>query len=389
MPTHRSGGFFTLGLTNFLAQYHHYLTAFVASTFLASFVGEEALGFVVAGMSLITALTLFSTPSLFTAFGTRNVLGFLGLLELAVLLGLSVAETQLAVIVLFILQGAITYALFIGIDLLVEARTCNESETGNMRGMILTITNFSIVLATYSLSFILVDEQYYRVFIAAALVLLPFIFIAFQVLPAISHVAPPKAALPSAVLSQLRASSTMRAIVGAHFLLQLFFSWMVIYSPILLHDYIHFSWSDISIILAIAMTPYVILEYPLGWIADHLIGEKEILVLGFIILIGATATMAFIDGVSLYAWIIVMVVSRIGAAMVEVMTETHFFKQVSLEDPAAISTFRILRPLGNVIGPIIASLALLVMIPFPYMFAVFACILVLGVPLALSITDSK
>lgn len=388
MPSVGKIRFFTIGLANFIAQYHHYLIAFILSTFLASFVGEQALGYVVAAASLMTTLILISAPSVFTAFGIKNVLGFLALAEVAVLLGMAVAESPIMAVTLFVLQGVLTMSMFIGIDLLVESQTTNEKTTGNARGIILTISNISALLATYTLSMVAVDDQYYRIFITSALVLLPLAAIAFQGLPSISHIAPPKAALLSTVFAQIRANRSLRIIILAHFLLQLFFQWMVIYSPLLLHDYVHFSWSEIGLLLTLAMVPYIVLEYPLGWIADAWLGEKEILITGFVVLACSTLVMALIDGVPFWIWATVMVVSRIGAAMVEVMTETHFFKQVTHEDPAAIGTFRMLRPLGGVVAPLIASAAL-VFLPLPLIFGVFAVIIASGIPLAFSIVDSK
>ncbi len=377
-----------MALSNFIVQYHHFLIAFVISTFISQFVGEAALGIVVSGASFIMVLTLLSAPSIFTSFGTRHTLVVLGLLQILALLGLSMATTELAVIALYIIQGVLTYAMFIGVDLLVEASTCREADTGNTRGLFLTTSNISAVIATFTLSLLVVGDQYSLIFVSAAIALIPFILLALYVLPPISHVSAPSAALPSSVITALRESATLRAVVGAHFLLQLFFAWMVIYSPILLHDYYNFSWAEIGIMLSIAMVPYVVLEYPLGLIADYWLGEKEILTLGFVILAVAVALMAFMGPASLMLWIAVLVLSRVGAAMVEVMTETHFFKQVSTSDPAAISTFRILRPLGAVVAPLIATLTLLV-VPFPQMFGIFAIIMVIGIPISLSIIDSK
>jgi MFS family permease len=388
MPTHGKLKFTTLAVVNFLAQYHHYLTAFVFSTIIASYVGEKDVGFVVAGSSLMIALTLLSAPALFTSFGTKNVLSFLALAEITTLLGFSIAESAPWIITLYILQGTFTFALFIGIDLLIEARTPRESQTGNQRGLILTVTNIAVIAGTYSLSFILTGNDYFRVFIASALVMIPFLAISSVALPKLSYIGPPKVALPSTTIAIIRKSSTLRAIVGAHFLLQLFFTWMVIYSPILLHEYIKFSWNEIGLLLAIAMVPYIVLEYPLGFIADKWLGEKEILILGFAILSCATIAMSFIDGVSFFAWALVMIASRIGAAMVEVMTETHFFKQVSVTDPGAITVFRMLRPLGGIAAPITASIALS-FVSLPIAFAGFGIILATGIPLAFSMTDSK
>ena len=380
--------FATLGLANFLAQYHHYLIAFVLSAYLASFVGEAYVGYAVAGGSLIAVLALLAAPSIFSQYGTKNVLTVLALLQIAALLGLSLADNTIVVIVLFALQSVLAFAMFIGIDLLVESQTIREGETGNARGIMLTITNMAVIAGTLSLSYLATQFDYSKTFIAAALVLVPFVYMAIQKLPNLSHAAPPSRALPTALITEIIRSPTLRATVAAHFLLQLFFSWMIVYSPILLHDYIRFGWNDIGLLLTLAMIPYVVLNYPLGYIADRWLGEKEILIAGFIVLALTTLMMSFIDGVSFAAWATVLIMSRIGAAMVETMTETHFFKHVSEKNPAAISTFRMLRPLSNIVAPLIAVVALTTL-TLPASFAVFGIIMLLGIPVSLAIKDSK
>src|SRR5207249_2591358 len=114
-----------------------------------------------------------------------------------------------------------------------------------------------------------------------------------------------------------------------NFLLQFFFSWMIIYTPIYLHEYVGFTWSQIAIIFSIMLLPFVILELPLGKIADRVLGEKELLVTGFSIMALTTAAMTFLHSANMVIWIGLLFISRIGAATVEIMSETYFFKQVS------------------------------------------------------------
>ncbi|MEK7530963.1 MAG: MFS transporter [Patescibacteria group bacterium] len=380
--------FATLGLANFLAQYHHYLIAFVLSAYLVSFVGEANVGYAVAGGSVIAALALLAVPAIFSQYGTKNVLTVLALAQIATLLGLSLADNTVAAIILYSLQGVLAFTIFIGIDLLVESQTMRENQTGNARGIMLTITNLAVIAGTLSLSYLATQFDYSKTFIAAALILVPFVYMAIQKLPNLSHAAPPSHVLPTALITEIIRSPTLRATVAAHFLLQLFFSWMLVYSPILLHDYIRFGWDDIGLLFTFAMIPYIVLNYPLGYIADRWLGEKEILIVGFLVLALTTLMMSFIDGVSFSAWATVLIMSRIGAAMVETMTETHFFKHVSEKNPAAISTFRMLRPISGIIGPLIAVLTLSTL-TLPASFAVFGIIMLLGVPVSLVITDSK
>jgi len=375
-----------LHVGNFLAQYHFYVFAYVTSSFLAYYVGVQYVGYVFMASSAVSALVLYAAPPIFRAFGTRNVLVVLTLLEITILLGLAITTNWIAAAVLVALQGTVAFSIFIGIDLLIEASIRTERVTGRVRTAFLIVSNLAVLLGALSLTFVVEGDQYWRAFVTSALVLLPFLAFALWLFPRVSL--PQIESEDGSVLTQLKNNKSLRAITLAHFLLQVFFAWMAIYSPILLFSYEGFSWAEIGTILAIAMLPYIILEYPLGVIADRWLGEKEILIGGFAIIALSMLAVPFIAGASYWVWVSLLVVSRIGAAAVEAMTEVHFFRHVSERDAATITVFRTLRPLGNIVGPLIASLAL-VILPLHATFALFGVIMLLGIPVARMMIDSK
>lgn len=375
-----------LRIGNFIAQYHFYIIAYIVSSYLAQFVGVANVGYVFVASSILVALVLYAAPAIFRSFGTRNVISFLTFLEVGVLLALAVTDSWVPAVILVTLQSALAYAIFIGIDLLIEASIKEESVTGSTRTSYLTITNFAVLLGALSISFIIIGDQYWRAFVSAALVLLPFLAMSLWFLPRVSFVE--SAPTDGNLVAQLRTNRSLSAISFAHFLLQMFFSWMGIYIPILLFSYIGFSWSEIGIIIGIGILPYVLFQYPLGFIADKWIGEKEILTVGFGIIILSLFAMVVVDTPHFWWWAGLMFFSRIGAAAVEAMTEVHFFRHVNEKDTSTITFFRVLRPLGNVAGPLIGSLALL-LLPLQTTFALFGAIMMIGIPVALAIQDSK
>lgn len=377
---------FELHIGNFFAQYHFFIVTFVTSSFLAQFVGVQYVGYVFVGSSILVTLVLYAAPPIFRSFGTRNVLTFLAFCEITALLGLAISTNWIAAIILVTIQSALSYAIFIGIDLLIEAVTVQESATGTTRTSYLIMTNAAVLLASLSLSFVVVGDQYWRAFVTSGIVLIPFIMLALWTFPKVSF--PAKAEQDGSALATFMASPSLRRITLAHLFLQTCFSWFSIYIPILLFSYELFSWSEIGIIMAIGMLPYLVLEYPLGYVADKWLGEKEILTTGFVILAIALFGMWLLHDASFWWWVGVMVLSRIGAAMVESMTEVHFFRHVTERDTSVITAFRALRPFGSVIGPLIASVALMYL-TLPATFVVFAAVILLGIPVALSIVDTK
>ena len=170
---------------------------------------------------------------------------------------------------------------------------------------------------------------------------------------------------------------TLRNVIAANFILQFFYAWMVIYIPIYLIEHLGFSWDSIGIIFSLMLTTFVVLDYPLGKIADWLRSEKELAAIGFFIMIISVLGIALSENPSIILIGVLLFCSRIGAATVEAMTEIHFFKIAKDSDPSLISLFCDLRPLAYIVAPILGALAIY-MLPFRMIFAVLACILVIG-----------
>jgi MFS family permease len=123
-------------------------------------------------------------------------------------------------------------------------------------------------------------------------------------------------------------------------------------------------------------------------LADRWWGEKEMMAAGFAILALSSASIGFLAAVGTVGWMLVMFVSRIGASLVEVTTESYFFKQVKSGDAPLISLFRLTRPAANLAGALAGSLVLLV-VPFPLLFILLGIIMVPGIMLAAYLVDTK
>jgi len=83
-----------------------------------------------------------------------------------------------------------------------------------------------------------------------------------------------------------------------------------------------------------------------------------------------------------------MFLNRIGAALVEVTTESYFFKHTNGSDANYISFFRLARPLGLILGSLIGSVALL-FLPFNLIFTAFAFALIPAMLLTLTLRDTR
>jgi MFS family permease len=149
-----------------------------------------------------------------------------------------------------------------------------------------------------------------------------------------------------------------------------------------------FSWQSIGSIYAFMLLPFVLLSYPLGKLSDKL-GEKNILIIGF--LIGTLATLSIPLITLPVAWIfaIVLFFTRVGASTIEVMSESYFFKIVKEEDADEIAFFRNTRAVAFLIAPAIATLLLIFVPSFQYLFYVLGAVLLIGLWITLRMEDVK
>jgi MFS family permease len=136
------------------------------------------------------------------------------------------------------------------------------------------------------------------------------------------------------------------------------------------------------------LIPFVVFQYPAGYLADKYWGEKEILFVGMIFMAVSTIIMGYFTGLNLVIWSIILFLGRIGASLVEIMRETYFFKKVDVENIDVINSFRSTIPLAYLIAPIMAVI-LTYYSQFNYLFIILGFILILGLWPILTLKDTK
>jgi MFS family permease len=136
------------------------------------------------------------------------------------------------------------------------------------------------------------------------------------------------------------------------------------------------------------LLPFIFIELPLGELADKRYGEKEIMSIGLIIIALSSALMSFVTDANFILWTAILLTTRIGAAMIEIMTETYFFKKVAITRANITSAFRTVRPLANVVSPIVAII-LLPIVSFKFIFTVLGLIMFVGLRYSLALEDTK
>ena len=302
------------------------------------------------------------------------------------------ADSLRVAIPLFLTHFIAIPLIVFNIDVFMEEQIGNnETTTGSKRGLLLTLTSL-IGAVSPLISSLLVngaENTFSNAYILSAATLIPVIIILFFFFRDFSDPEYNEIDVFSAIRT-FWVQSNIRNVFLSHFTLQMFFMAMVVYTPLYLTNNIGLSWTEFGVVMFFAQLAYVILEYPIGIIADKYIGEKEMMGFGFLIIAISMSWMSFVTVSSILVWSIIMFVTRVGASLVEVTTESYFFKQTKSSDAQIISFFRVTRPLAYVVGAMIASLALLYLENnFNLLFIVFAALMIPAMFFTLNIEDTK
>ncbi len=369
----------------FLFTIHTAFLAYINSSFISEVVGKDYVGLVFTAGAILSIILLNKMPLILNRFGNVRTALFLLVLELASLIGLAFF-TAWFIVPLFVIHYALLILLKFNFDILIEHFSSDKC-TGGIRGAYLSLTSLAWVVSPIMVGAILTDSDFWKIYLISGLIILPVMLIIHLNLREIKDVRYETPAFLKSI-KELYQNKNIYKIFSVSFLLQFFFAWMVIYTPIYLHQYMGFGWSKIGIIFTVMLLPYALFEMPLGKIADKWFGEKEFLIAGILIASVSTAAMPFITSEDWIIWAAILFATRVGASFIEVTTESYFFKQIDDSDANIIGLFRNTRPLAYIVSPLIATV-FLTFFAYKYLFLVLGIIMLSGIYHAITLRDTK
>ncbi len=378
-----------LTVGNFFAVAHFYIIVYIVTPYLATFMPQAETGLAISLGAIVTLSFFPLMPKLVRKYGSRHLAVYFGLAQAVVLGILALDPTSIPAFFLVALACATAPLISYQMDLLLEATVAQEETTGRIRTLFLTAGNIALVLSPFAVGLFLDSgEAYWRVFAVAAVTLLPYVLLmAWKPLPHGTQATP--ISLVEAFRSLMR-NEDARATVITQGILQFFYQLMQLYLSLYLHTVLGIPWSELGWMFTIMLLPFIFLEYPAGWLADRKWGDKEIMLLGFVIVGLSFAALGFVTAdTTILIILLIITLTRVGAALVEATTEGHFFRRISKDDDAPVGIFRMVRPLSALTAPIIGS-TLLSLTNYGTLFIVTGVFIsVAGVSMALRIKDIK
>jgi MFS family permease len=278
----------------------------------------------------------------------------------------------------FILTTVSSGLIVCFLDMYVTENTMHTHVTGEVRGLYLAASNFAYITGPLAGGFLVDIGGYRSLFFTAAICMVPFLAIIYTRLPNIRSLEKEHHHSVLAALKKIRTTVQLREVFIAQALYRIFAAVSVTYLSIFLNKEVGLVMALVGVVLMVMEIPYVLVEIPLGKLIDGRWSERTPSMVGFFILGVTTFMIPFAQTDSVVFWALLLFVSRIGGAIIEVCLESYFFKHVQGTDQEEVAAFRALYPLTFIIGPIAASI-LLAVGGFMALFLVLSMVMVYGV----------
>ncbi len=368
-----AGFFFSLSIA---------LMSYINSTFLSTFIGERFVGMAYVLGSIVSIIALLIVPQIFRKIGGyKFLLWIIGLNALSILL-FSFSKNAQSAILAFIFTFVLNIIVIFSLDELLKISS-RDTMTGKTRGAYLALGNTAWIIAQFLYGSFLGAYSFRTLYLVGFFVMTLFGVISYFGLKNIPDPKYDKIREFKYVKEFFKNKNLFRA-YKISFLLQFFYCWMVIYTPIYLYSHLGFSWEQIGMIFTVMLLPFVLIEFPLGKYSDK-IGERKMLMCGFLVVSIATLSLFFIQEHKVWMWALLLFSTRIGAAIIEVMSDSYFFKHIKPENEEFIGVYRSASPIAYIIGPIVTSIVFIFIPSFNFLFIILGTTMLYGIYLSSTI----
>jgi MFS family permease len=383
---------YTIAVIGFIYTLHLVIPMYSNSSFLSIFADEKTLSYIYMAGAAVSILGYLLAPLIIRRLGNYKTAILLIFVQIGLFYGLIASSDPLTITIIFVLQTAVIALISLCLDIFLEVYT-EGSNVGSVRGLYAATLNASWIVAPLIGSMLINGtNNYHNTYVAALAMLFPLLYLVYRNFPKFKdpnymHLSPHQ------LFKHVSTNQNWIRLFFANIVLQVFYSWMVVYCPIYLNKSIGFGWEDIGIILVIMLLPFPLIQYPLGKMSDggyggKVHGQKKIMMVGFVIMGLATIALSLFTAKNVALWALLLFMTRIGAAAVEIMIETYFFKTVSVRDSAALGIFRITRPLSYFIAPLITIIGLL-FISNQFLFIIVGFICLVAIIPILGMKDTR
>jgi MFS family permease len=375
-------------MMTFLYALHYAIPVYATSSYLHQYFSSSIVS---ATYVIGSILSLFASVQLAKSLRRFHAYHFalsITLAEIVVIILFGITNNHLLLPLLFVIHFILQTLLYISLNIFMESFSAHAN-VGSIRGLFLAILHLGILISPLIGGIILSLYSFTVLYIVSALTLVPYLFLLQKYLSHIPDPAYHTINLLQALKKTLH-DKNLKAAMLSKFIVEAFYAVMVIYSPIYLTTLGIPLTSYLTFIIPVALIPLVLLPYELGHLADKKYGEKEMLIIGLLILTVSTFICVILTTQQVPVWALVLLFSRIGASLVDTMAFTYFFKKVGAQDPSFTALFINMYSVATIAVGVVGILISPFLVERPQlMFIVLGCAIVWSITYVLPMKDTR
>lgn len=359
--------------------------AYIMSSYLKISIGTGKVGLFYLAAYLVVFLILLNLHKIIKKFGKSDAFfTFLCFKIIALLTLIITPANNLSpfILIIFLVSGG---AAAVCLDIILESFSTN-GKSGRIRGMHLMILNAGFIFGPIVSTQILANFNYQIAFSLSFFLEILILSMSLVSLNHINH----KTREDLKIIDIAKKIFKRRNVLRIYYIsmtLEFFYALMIVYSPIYLRD-LGMSWGNIGLAFTIMLTPFVFLPYLIGYLADKRLGEKEMLIFAIFFITIGTIAVYLTSSVNVLIWAVVLLSTRIGAAMIDTLRDSYFYKKINGDDIDLIDFFRTAGPVGYILATAF-SFILLFFFPTKYIFILLAIITFSALYPAFRLVDNK
>lgn len=370
---------------SFLLGFSQSLLIYIESSYFKLSLGSENVS-VFYFMAYVVALAfLLNMHKIIRFMGKSTAFFLFFFLQICAMAVLIMVDPSVLGIFLLMINIITAYLMYVILDIIMESYS-EDKKSGRIRGLHLTMISLGFMLGPIISTRILEKYDYAGLFFVSMLISMLIFVISLVGLSGGNKKFEGNITIRD-LAKKIFINKNLMRIYWISFVLEFFYALMIVYTPLYLLD-LGLSWTQIGFVFTIMLIPFIIIEYPVGIIADKKIGEKEMIIFALFLMAFSTLSIFFVTSKSVFLWGFVLFLTRIGAAMIESLRDSYFYKKIDGDDMDVISFFRTSRSVAYVIATAISAM-LLIVFPVKAIFLFVAIVIFAALYPAFYLVDNK
>jgi MFS family permease len=342
-------------LVSFLFGFADAFLVYVLSAYFKEVTGTDNVSFFYLIAFSVVLWSLFYLHTLIRKVGKSMLLFLLLITAIVTNATLILFDPSWFTVIILLIHIVISNLIWVNLDIILETFS-EDGKSGRIRGLYMTIVNAGWLVAPLISTQLMSQSGFHGIFFVGLVMYSVILMTALLGLRHVNHRFK-EIITPKQILRKVRYKKDILQIYGIAFAVEFFYAIMIVYTPLYLLE-LGFGWDEIGIMFTVMLIPFILIQYPLGVLADKRFGEKEMLIFFIIIMIASTLWLPFIVSGGLWVWAFALFMTRIGAAGADILRDSYFYKRIGPTDVDIISFFRTARPVANIMAAIVVGVSL-------------------------------